>query len=462
MQSTPKPDAQDQPVQRLLRPFQEFAQAETSAGFLVLLSILVALVWANSPWSASYLTFWRTPFAISLGPLHLSKPLVSWINDGFMVIFFLVVGLEVKRELLGGELASPKRAALPLAAALGGMLLPAGIYLAFNAGSSSAAGWGIPMATDIALVLGVLTLLGKRASQALKVFLTALAIIDDLGAIFVITIFYHPAIQWTYLAVGVGLFLILIAINWGGVHSLLPYMLLGGGLWLAILGSGVHATLAGILVAMTIPEQRRIDPGVFLRRTRGLLHMFEEMSRTGNRDAVSREEQETLRELEAACGQVEAPLQRLERLLHPWVVFGIVPLFVLANAGVTLGGEILQTWTHPVSLGVLLGLVLGKQLGITFFAWGAVKINWAELSAGLTWWHIYGVGWLAGLGFTMSLFIAHLAFDDLHLLTMVELGLLFAAVIAGIVGSIILRVTSKGIAEVPESNEQSLVGEKPG
>jgi NhaA family Na+:H+ antiporter len=422
------------PIQRIVRPFQAFVQAEASGGIVLLLAAVVALGWANSPWSVSYTALWHTPLSFRLGGWQLTEPLESWINDGLMALFFFVVGLEIKREVLGGELASVKRATLPIAAALGGMLVPAGLYLAFNAGRAGAAGWGIPMATDIAFSLGVLALLGTRAPLRLKVFLTALAIVDDIGAILVIALFYNTGVNWVGLAVGAGFLLALIAANRASVRQPLVYALLGVGLWFAVLLSGVHATIAGVLVAMTIPAQARIQREEFFESGQQLLDMFAEAEGTRGGRFISEEQQAVVRTLEQTCEQVETPLQRLERTLHPWIAFGVVPLFALANAGVSLETDFLRALTRPVGLGVLIGLVVGKQLGIIGFAWLVVKGHLAALPTGVTWRQLYGVGWLAGIGFTISLFIANLAFTDPELVVQAKVGILVAAVLSGGIG----------------------------
>lgn len=430
------------PLRRIIRPFQAFARAEASGGIVLLLAAVAALVWANSPWGASYSALWHTPLSFRLGDWPLTKSLEAWINEGLMALFFFVVGLEIKREVLGGELASVKRATLPIAAALGGMLVPAGIYLAFNAGQAGAAGWGIPMATDIAFALGVLALLGTRAPLGLKVFLTALAIVDDIGAILVIALFYNTNVNWVGLTVGAGFLLALVAANRLGARQLLVYPLLGLGLWLAILLSGVHATIAGVLVALTIPAQARIQREEFLVSGGHLLKTFAQAEGTKEGRFISEEQQAIVRALEQSCEQVETPLQRLERTLHPWAAFGIVPLFALANAGVSLGSESLRALTHPVGLGVLLGLVVGKPLGITVFAWLVVTCRLAALPTGVTWWHIYGVGWVAGIGFTVSLFIDTLAFSDPELVALAKVGILVAAILSGGIGWALLRWAS--------------------
>jgi NhaA family Na+:H+ antiporter len=432
---------QRSPGKWILRPFQEFAKLEASGGILLLFFTVVALVWANSSWANTYFSLWQTRITVGFGTAVLSKPLLLWINDGLMAVFFFVVGLEIKREILVGELASPRQAALPIAAALGGMLIPAGLYLIFNAGTERAAGWGIPMATDIAFALGVLALLGNRVPLALKVFLTALAIVDDIGAVLVIALFYTAEISLTSLLVGAGFLVCLAIANVAGARHPLIYALLGIGLWLAFLKSGVHATVAGVLLAMTIPSKARINANEFLSRSRAMLDDFERTGESGDSVMTNAARQAALHTLERMCEHVATPMQRLEHALHPWVSFAIMPVFALANAGVSIGGEFLTTLTSPVSLGVALGLVIGKQVGILLFSWLAVRSRLAVLPHTVTWRQIYGAGWLGGIGFTMSLFIASLAFENGALLPTAKVGILTASSIAGIIGWLLLRQT---------------------
>ena len=434
--------ASDRRVERIVRPFQDFAQKASSGGILLIVATVVALVWANSPWGESYAALWHTKLTVGVGDFSISKDLTHWINDGLMAVFFLVVGLEIKREVLVGELSSARGAALPVIAAVGGAVVPALIYVALNAGTEGAAGWGIPMATDIAFALGVLALLGTRAPVALKVFLTALAIVDDIVAVLVIALFYTSEISWGALGVG-GLFLAALVIaNLIGVGRTLVYALLGIGLWLAFLLSGVHATVAGVLLALTVPASSFINPGAFLERSRYVLDRFEQAGEKGENVLSNEERQAALHALNHATYKLEPPLHELEHTLHPWVVFAIMPLFALANAGVPLGGGLVEAMTSPVSLGIVLGLVLGKQIGVTLFAWLAVKSGASELPAGVGWRHVYGAGWLAGIGFTMSLFITDLAFADGSLVDAAKLGILVASVVSGAVGWAILRGAS--------------------
>lgn len=383
---------------KILKPFQEFARREAAGGILLFGATVAALVWANSPLKESYAQVWHTIMTVAIGPVGLSKSLHVWINDGLMVIFFFVVGLEIKRELVEGELRSPKRAILPIVAALGGMVVPAGIYAAFNAGSEGARGWGIPMATDIAFAIGVLMVLGSRAPVGLKVFLTALAIIDDLGAVLVIALFYTSDLNTNALIIAALLLGLLIALNKTGFNNGGFYAFVGFWLWLAVLQSGVHATIAGVLLAMTIPT----DPDPEDNVPEGLLY-------------------------------------RMEHAIHPWVTFLILPIFALSNAGVALNAEMFSKVTEPVSLGVMFGLVLGKPVGITLFAWLAVKARAAALPINVSWLQILGAGMLGGIGFTMSLFINELAFGESILNAEAKLAILIASAIAATAGSLLLR-----------------------
>ena len=375
-------------VRRLRRPLHDFIRSETSGAIILMLCAAIALVWANVA-GESYARTWQYRLSIGVGTLALAKPLLLWINDGLMAIFFLVVGLEIKRELLTGELASVRRAALPVAAAAGGMVVPALLYAAVNAGGPGARGWGIPMATDIAFALGALALLGRRVPASLRVFLTAVAIVDDLGAIAVIAIFYSGTLGWTALATAAAGLAVLAALGALNVQRAAPYVLMGVVVWVAVLKSGVHATVAGVLVAMLVP----------------------------------------------ARGATEPLLERLEHALHPWVAWAIMPVFALANAGVTLGTGVVA---GPISLGVMLGLVVGKQAGITLASWLAVLTGVAALPRGAGWRQIYGVAVLCGIGFTMSLFIATLAFDDPAALAQSKVGILTGSLLCGFAGYLIL------------------------
>ncbi|HUF13957.1 MAG TPA: Na+/H+ antiporter NhaA [Longimicrobiales bacterium] len=433
----------------LLRPIERFLGLESASGILLLLSAAIALVWANSPWSASYFDLWHLPIVVGAGGYQLSLDLHHWINDGLMAVFFFVVGLEIKREVLVGELASPRAAALSIFAAIGGMVVPAAIYVALNAGGPGEPGWGIPMATDIAFALGVLILLGRRIPLALKVFVTAVAIVDDLGAVAVIALFYTSDLALGSLGWAALLLLLSVGLNRMGVRRTLPYAVLGGALWLALLTSGVHATVAGVLLAMTIPARRLIDAPQFLERAGGLLAEFAEDVQPGRMDPTP-DQRDALLGLEDHAERLSSPLLRLEHALHPLVAFVVMPLFALANAGVALGAGQTVAGAGAISLGVLLGLVLGKPIGIVLASWLAVRGGIAILPAGIHWGHMAGAGILCGIGFTMSLFIANLAFPAGVLLPAAKIGILAGSAIAGVAGTLVLLRASRRVPPVTD------------
>lgn len=428
------------PFQRIVSPFARFARTESAGGIVLIAATLIAIAWANSPWGESYHHLWETPLSVGLGPFALTYPLHYWINDGLMAVFFFLVGLEIKREFLVGELASLKRASLPIAAALGGMIVPAALYMLLNTEGEGARGWGIPMATDIAFALGVLALLGPRIPLSLKVFLAALAIVDDLGAVMVIAVFYTASINWTALAVGFVLLGALVVANRLHARNPLIYLFVGIVVWVAFLKSGVHATVAGVLLAMTIPARTRIDTAEFLSRGRRILDYFDAAGREGKNVLTNKAQQAAVQEMESACESAQAPLQRIEHDLHYWVAFGIIPIFALANAGVDLGGNLGAAFSNTVTLGIILGLVVGKPVGITLFAYAAVRSGLADLPASVTWRAIRGVSLLGGIGFTMSLFIAGLAFPQHPELNEdAKIGIFVASLVAGLAGWLILR-----------------------
>ncbi len=406
---------------------------------LLIAAAAVALFWANSPFASAYADLWGTELAIEFGGLQISESLLHWVNDGLMAVFFLVVGLEIKREILVGELATLRRATLPIAAAMGGAVLPALIFLALAGGGTAARGWGVPMATDIAFALGVLALLGTRAPLGLRIFVTALAIVDDLLAVVVIAIFYTSDLSLPALLAAGGVLGVLIAANRIGVRRPSVYGLLGLALWLAVYESGIHATVAGVLLALTIPATTRLDSDAYVERARSHIDDFEGRT-VGGEDASTQEHHAALWELEEATERAQAPMLRIEHALHPWVSFLIVPLFALANAGVDVQAGLASTVGGSVPIAVIAGLVIGKQVGITLGAAAVVRLGLASLPAGVTWRHIYGAAWLGGIGFTMSLFIAALAYGDgTDELAMAKIGVLAASVIAGIGGFALLR-----------------------
>lgn len=430
-------------IEQIALPFQEYFKAESFSGILLIVFMVIALVWANSPWSASYESLWQTHISVGVGSFELDKPLLLWINDGLMAIFFFVVGLEIKRELLVGELSTLRQALFPISAAIGGMLVPAVVFLLINANGAGAEGWGVPMATDIAFALGILALLGKRAPLPLKVFLTAVAIVDDIGAVLVIALFYTEKIVWAYLGIAAIVFVLLIVLNRLGVRKPTPYAILGLVLWVAFLKSGVHATIAGVLLAMTIPATTRINRKGFLERARAYLDEFEKEGIRDGSPFTTKKQRALLQGVEDCTHGVEAPLQRLEHALHPWVAFFIMPVFALANAGVNLRTDIFGALAHPVTLGIIVGLVVGKQVGITFMAWLVTKLGLSTKVNGVTWAQIYGVSMVAGIGFTMSLFISNLAFSDPVLLSNAKVGILAASFISAGLGWIVLSLACK-------------------
>lgn len=417
-----------------LLPFQRFFAAESASGIVLLLMAIAAMIWANSPWAASYDGLWATDISIGAPRFGLSMSLHQWINDGLMVIFFFLVGLEIKREVLVGELASVRQAALPIAAAIGGMLAPATIYILINAGTPAARGWAIPMATDIAFALGALALLGKRVPLGLKVFLTALAIVDDLGAVLVIALFYTSELSWAALGAAAVILVVLVGFNRMDVRSPAAFGAVGILLWLALLHSGVHSTIAGVLLAMTIPARTRIDGPRFVARSRELLNEFERAGAAGRGILPNTAQQAAIESLESTTTDVQSPLRRLEHGLHPWVSFGIMPLFALANAGVQLGAGIGSALTHSLTYGVALGLLIGKPIGIMLFSWLAIRTGVAVAPVGAGWGRLFGVSLLGGIGFTMSLFIAGLAFGGTPDLDLAKIGVLSGSAVAGLAG----------------------------
>jgi NhaA family Na+:H+ antiporter len=433
--------------------FQQFTRLQASGGILLLAAAALALLWANSIWGEDYFGLLDTYLKIELGTLSLKESLLHWVNDGLMVIFFFLVGLEIKREILVGELASPRRAALPLVAAIGGMVLPALVYTGFNLGGPARAGWGIPMATDIAFVLGILTLFGSRVPVSLKVFFTALAIADDLGAVLVLALFYSGDIAWAALGVGAAILAVLIVLNRGHVRHPLPYALLGVGVWLAFLQSGIHPTIAGVLLAMTIPARTTVRAEAFVAQCTAAL---KGVGPADHHEEEARRQQAAAQTLEVIAERIQSPLQRLERTLNPWVAYLIIPIFALTNAGVDLGGNLLAVLTEPVSLGIILGLLVGKSVGITLFSWIAVRIGVADLPHGVNWRQLSATSWLAGIGFTMSLFIASSAFEQPELLALAKTGILVASVLAAIVGSALISVTTRR-----QEGASTLAGDSP-
>lgn len=435
---------QKSPIDQIIEPANRFIRQEYTSGVVLIISVLVAIVWVNSPFHESYHDIWNIKFSLGFGNAVLSHPLHIWINDGLMAIFFFVIGLELKREFMEGELSSFKKASLPMTAALGGMLIPAFIYYLLNKGTEAAHGWGIPMATDIAFALALLSIAGKHIPSSVKVFLSALAVADDLGAVLVIAFFYSTGFSVVPLLTGGVFLLILVLANALGVRSTAFYLIIGFGVWVGFFLSGVHATIAGVLVAFTIPARTKIKEEEYATNVRQLT--FEFQQEIPSRGTLTTPKQhETIEEIKKLSTAAETPLQKVEHALHPWVAMVIMPLFALANAGVVIGADFFQALVNPVSIGVGLGLLIGKFAGVLGFTWLMVKTGMAPLPKRATWGHMVGVASLAGIGFTMSLFISALAFEEANMINQAKYGILLASVTAGSTGLLLLKLTKKKI-----------------
>lgn len=417
------------PIQLLLGPLRRYMAIEAASGILLVLCAGLALVIANSPWSDEFAAIWETHVRIGLGRWEIDESLLHWINDGLMTIFFFVIGLEIKREIVDGELNEFRKAALPLMAALGGMLAPAVLYLILIGNTEGGrSGWGIPMATDIAFVVGFLALLGRRVPPGLKILLLALAIVDDIGAILVIAVFYSDGISLPAMLVAITGLGLTIFSHWIGIRSLGVYLLIGAAIWVAMLHSGVHPTVAGVLLGLLTPAQALLPRVTFL-------DALSESVGEGEIDELP-DELRSVGRIKWMATETVSPLERLEKALHPWVAFLIMPFFALANAGVAID---LQAVTHPIAWSVAIGLIVGKPLGILLLSWLAVMIGLAKLPTGVTWKSLAGAGCLAGIGFTMSLFIASLALDD-NLLSAGKIGTLLGSLTSAILGLTLLML----------------------
>jgi NhaA family Na+:H+ antiporter len=435
--------SQTLPIDAILNPLQSFAQHKLAGAGLLMAATVVALVWANSPWVDVYEHILHLELEVSIAGQVFAQSVHDLINDGLMAVFFLLVGLEIKRELLIGELSTVRMAALPALAALGGMIAPALLYVAVNPDAPLRHGWGIPMATDIAFALGVLAVVGSRAPTGLKIFLTALAIVDDIGAVLVIAIFYTEQVVVVALLVGLAGVALSVVMNVLGVRSPISYFLLGAVVWLAFLESGVHATVAALLLAFSIPSRTRIDGKRLATQLQRALDKLHRVGLPSDKGLNTNEQQRVMDEIAMLRGAATAPLQNLEHALSPVVTFLILPIFALANAGVSLSGVGIDALSGGIALGVIVGLVLGKPLGIVAFTWLGVRLGLADLPEGVNWRHVVGVGLLGGIGFTMALFIAGLAFSSAAELEVAKVGILFASGLAGIGGLLILRVGAK-------------------
>lgn len=433
--------AQERRFALRLARVDSFVQTSVSGIGLLLLGAVVALILANSPFSDAYERFWQTELTIGVEGFAITESLRHWINDGLMALFFFIVGLEIKRELLVGDLRYPRQAALPIAAAVGGAVVPALIYALLNVGGEGVHGWGVPIATDTAFSLGVISLLGTRVRPLLLVFLTAFAIVDDILAVSVIAVFYTDTISWPALGVAVALLAGLVVANIAGVHRWPVYGLLGLGVWIAIFESGVHGTLAGILVALTVPARSWINPSEFLVRAKKAIDDFEAACYATAHMLSNEPQQRATQTLEELCEEVETPMTHFQHQLNPWVAYGVLPLFALANAGIPLLTGLGEALASPVSWGVMAGLVIGKPVGITLFCWLAVRFGIALKPGAIAWRHIAGVALLGGIGFTMSLFITELAFRGAELAHDSRVGILIASIVAGTAGYLVLRAT---------------------
>lgn len=434
----------------LVTPFQRFIATESAGGIVLIIFTILALIWANSPLRDSYSELWTTKLTIGYGDWGLSKALLLWINDGLMCIFFFLVGLEIKREVMAGELSSMKQASLPFFAALGGMLLPALVFIFLQGDKPGSDGWGIPMATDIAFSLGILSLLGKRVPLSLKIFLTAFAIVDDIGAVLVIAIFYSAEINIEALLIGLGLFSILIAFNLTGIQSSFPYLLVGIVIWYFFLKSGLHPTIAGIMAAFTIPIAAKGRSSSFVEEIETSLQNFKERPDDPEKQLLTYSQLNSVEAIHTTSQRVQPPLQKIERSLHTLVAFFILPVFALANSGVILDaiGEALAS---PLTISIAVGLVVGKTAGIGIFSWVGIKLKFAQLPGDFRFQHLVAVGMLGGVGFTMALFIANLAFTDALLLNQAKAGILLGSTIAGLGGYFWLRATLKDVPEIKEN-----------
>lgn len=418
-------------------PIQTFIRTEELGAGVLLLASAAALVWANSPWSDAYFDFWHTYISFDIHIFAISEDLGHLVNDGMMAVFFFVVGLEIKRELMHGELSSFRKATLPVVAAVGGMATPALIYLLFNTSGDGIVGWGVPMATDIAFALGVLALLGRRVPAELRVFLLGLAVVDDLGAIAIIATFYTEMIDWTNLGLGLALFAVIAGCIRLGIRSLGFYLILCIVMWQFFLESGIHATLAGVMVAAIVPAEPYLHRRDYAAAVEDLLHDY----RLAMANDDEEKAQAIVARIETLSRGTEGPMERLEKIVHPWVSFAVLPIFALANAGIVFTSDTLsEAASSRVTLGVAAGLLVGNPLGILAMTWLAVRLGVGELPPSVGWRHVLGAGFLAGIGFTVAIFVSGIAFDDPAVVDQAKMGVFGASLIAGVAGYLFLRI----------------------
>lgn len=433
------------PIDKVTRPIQRFMNQQKSGGIVLGISVILALVLANSPWSDQYFHFFENEIGFQFnGTTFLNYSIHHWINDGLMAIFFFVLGLELKREIVGGELSNPRKALLPIGAAFGGVLVPALIYFALNSSGEVSNGWGIPMATDIAFALGVLYLLGDKIPLSLKIFLTALAIVDDLIAVLVIAFFYTSDISMISLSIGFGFILIMYLGNKMGIRNILFYAIFGiVGVWTAFLLSGVHATIASVLAAFTIPADMKIGESMYINKLENYLKKFKAADPDNAIPTLTNKQLHILDELKADTNAIIPPLQRLEHSMHPFVTFIIIPIFALANGGLSLAIDMDQLFSTNVALGVALGLLVGKVVGVVGMTLLLVKLKVAPFPKGMNVKNLFGLGLLAAIGFTMSLFITSLAFKNPEYMTQAKIGIFAASIIGGVLGYMLLSRQAK-------------------
>lgn len=447
-------DIKTTPVDKwIINPVNAFISKSSTGGIVLIISALIAIIMANSPWAHWYHQLWEHKISFGLNDsFQLNKSLHHWINDGLMAIFFFVIGLELKREIVAGELSNPKNAILPIIAGIGGMIFPALIYTFFNAGTATMSGWGIPMATDLAFALGILYLLGDRVPASLKIFLTAFAIIDDLGSVLVIALFYTSDISLANLGIGIIFLAILFISNFLGVRNTFYYGLLGiGGVWLFFLLSGVHATIAAILAAFAIPATVKINETSFIKKMEDYISKFKNADPDHNVPTLTPDQLHILDDMESLTKKAMTPLQKLEHDMHPLVAFVVMPVFALANAGVSFSGNLLEEVTGTVATGVALGLLIGKMTGIFVLPFFLLRTGLVPPLRGVNYRHLLGLGFISAIGFTMSLFINELAFSPLgeagqQYIAQAKIGIIIASVIGGFTGFFLLKGIKKGAA----------------
>ncbi len=424
----------------IINPFQKFIRIESFSGILLFGATIIALIWANSPLAHVYDSIWQYEFGIQMPNFELSKPLLLWINDGLMAIFFFLIGLEIKREVIIGDLNNIKKASFPIFAALGGMIIPISVYLILNKDPGTSHGWGIPAATDIAFSLAILQLLGNRVPISLKVFLAAFAIVDDIGAVILIAVFYSTGIKWVLLIIALAIIIILILLSNRGIYSKYLFFAAGVVVWFLFLKAGFHPTVAGVLLAFTIPIRKKIDVNTYAINLCNIVDEFK-LAGDGKSPVLSKEQVEYIDDLQDWTSKVQSPLQHLEHNLHNWVAYFIIPIFAFANAGVNLSTG--TDLNYSIILIIIISLFAGKSIGISLFTWLGRKLKLTVMPEGMNGWHLTGIAFLAGVGFTMSIFISNLAFvDNPAVVNSAKIGIIVGSLISGLTGYLILRFST--------------------